>query len=168
MKLVNSNRGRRTMAFVSILTLVVALGAAQSVGAVPPQAVSGGGVESPPIVTNVRLADGNVFLEQFVSNTMTGTFNGTLAGEIRATLHPNTNADFHGFMTFTGTTPCGTGTVVFAVEGKGTVAPPTTFAFDVHFASVRGKGTLSNLHAVLDAAYVGFDYTYTGKVECGS
>jgi hypothetical protein len=159
--------GRRAKTLVAVLALVVAaLGAAQPSGASPPQTASGSGVTGPPIVTDVRLDGGNVFLQQFVSNTITGTFNGTVGGEVTAVLHPNTNAGFHGFMTFTGTTPCGFGTVLFAVEGKGTVAPPI-FAFDTHFTSVESVGTLQNVHAVLDAAFVGFDFTYTGKVHCG-
>jgi hypothetical protein len=55
---------------------------------------------------------------------------------------------------------------VFAVQGSGTVAPPI-FAFDVHFASVASTGTLQDVHAVLDAAYVGFGFTYTGSIHCG-
>ena len=151
---------------IAVLTLAVAAPAV-ALAAVPSQAASGGGVEAPPIVLGAQqLPGGKIVLDQLVSNTMTGTLEGTIAGEITAVLRPNTDASFHGVMTFTGKTPCGDGTVSFNVRGKGTVAPPTTFAFDVHFASIDAGSTIPGLHAQLDAKYVGFDYTYTGTVRC--
>jgi hypothetical protein len=151
---------------IAVLAVAVAAPAAALAGG-SAQAASGAGVEAPPVVLGAQqLPGGKIVLDQIVSNTMTGTFEGTIAGEITAVLRPNTDASFHGVMTFTGKTPCGEGTVKFNVRGKGTVAPPTTFAFDVHFASIAADSTIPGLHAQLDATYVGFDYTYTGTVHC--
>lgn len=139
-----------------------ALALAQPLSASPPAAASGGGVEFPSPPTDVRVADGNVFFKQAPTGTLTGAFAGTFTAEISAVIHPGGDINFHGFITLTGTTPCGPGTVVFHVEGKGDFA---TLTFEGRFATVD-QGTTVPVHAVLSFVQVGAPFTYSGRAHC--
>jgi hypothetical protein len=119
------------------------------------------------IFTFEKAADGNVFLSQQNPGTKTGTFTGTQLFEGTLVLFKDGSFNFAQIITFTGTVAgCGTGTVVFRVEGTGLVLPDgSAMITRDHQHTLFGQGTLP-VHASLDSVGVGTTLTYTGEYHC--
>jgi hypothetical protein len=140
-----------------------ALAFATAAGADPPQQATGTGVVGAPVLTNVRQADGNVLADETQSGLVTGTFTGTIQSTGRLIIHADGRVDVYAFVTFTGTTPCGSGTVLFvgsdqtrAGAGSGTVR------------TVDAAANTVPIHSVDALALVGPAFTYNGTYHCGS
>jgi hypothetical protein len=126
------------------------------------------GVETfSPNFTFERAADGNVFVTALNPGTKTGTFSGSQVGDFRLWIFKDGGFNFEGIITFTGTVAgCGTGIVVFRVEGTGFLLPDGTAVITRdHQHTLFSEGTLP-VHASLDSVGVGTTLTYTGEYHC--
>jgi hypothetical protein len=101
------------------------------------------------------------------THAWTGSLTGTSVIDVGLVVHPSGILTYQGFLTFTGTTPCGTGTVHLVSSGSGPFPGPITgqaTTVDEADASVP-------LHAELDVVLfltpAGATGTYTGDVHCG-
>jgi len=159
--------GRKRFIFVVALAAgvaVFALSAPASASSPLPAA----GVETyVPNFTFEKAADGNVFVSALNPGTKTGTFAGTEVADFILVVFKDGSFNFEGIITFTGTVAgCGTGTVVFRVEGAGFLLPDGTAVITRnHQHTLFGQGTLP-VHASLDSLGVGTTLTYTGEYHC--
>lgn len=149
---------------VALAAGAAALALAASAPASPPAGASGGFTVTAFNETFVKQAGSNVFLTTAGDfATYTGTFSGThvFAGTVE--VFKDGSLSFHGIATFTGTvTGCGTGTVVFEVDGA--ADPSGTITRD-HQQTLAGKSTLP-VHASLDFVGALPTLTYTGTYDC--
>jgi hypothetical protein len=149
------------IAVAACLAAAVALSGPAS--AAPPVAASGGFTVTSFNETFVKQVDGNLFLRAHDFATYTGTFTGTHVFDGSVEIYKDGSVSFHGIATFTGTVAgCGTGTVVFEVDGA--ADPSKTITRD-HLQTLSGKGTLP-LHASLDFTGALPTLSYTGTYDC--
>jgi hypothetical protein len=149
--------------------LVVAAGGAN---AAPPLAGSGTFTYQSSTVDGIRQAGGNTIIELSATVLYTGTFAGTSTLSGTLTLHPDGTANFRDVEIFTGTVNGITGTVTFALDGRGDASSPTVVSATA--AIMSATGGLAGLHGllhedavVLDPA-VGPVGTYSGLIELGA
>jgi len=154
--------GARLAAMVPCV-LAFGLVVARVAAATPPAQATGTGTISGVVITVERIADGNRFLDVTASGTLTGTFSGGFTYSLAEVVHEDGSVNFHGFGTFTGTTPCGTGTTAFEDNGSG----PATFIVTGHLAKVDQAESTAKVHSVIDFAQVGPTFTYSGTFSCG-
>jgi hypothetical protein len=112
-------------------------------------------------LTNPRIADGNVVADFAQHAVITGTFTGTVDVVGHIVIHADGRTDIAGFVTFTGSTPCGAGTVVFeanshtvAVVGPG------------HAATVDAASNTADIRSEDELAFAGPTFTYSGTYHC--
>jgi hypothetical protein len=143
--------------------LAIGLVVARVAAATPPAQATGNGTITGGVITVDRIADGNRFLNITTSGTLTGTFAGSFTYQIEEVVHEDGSVNFHGFGTFTGTTPCGSSTTAFENDGSG----PATFIVSGHIATVDNAESTANVHSVIDFAQFGLTFTYSGTFHCG-
>jgi hypothetical protein len=156
------NAGARLAAIITWL-IAIGLVAARVAAATPPAQATGSGTITGVAITVERIADGNRFLEVAANGTLTGTFTGGVTYHLEEVVHEDGSVNFHGFGTFTGTSPCGTGRTAFEDNGSG----PATFIVTAHLATVDQAESTANVHSVIDVAQVGPTVTYSGTFSCG-
>ncbi len=144
-----------------VAVVAFALAFVAAAGAGPPLQASGSGVVSAPALTNVRSSDGIIFADFTQSGTLTGTFVGTMDTTGRLIVFPDGRVFVQGFVTFTGTTPCGTGMVLFAGHDQ------TTNGIGTGLVVTVGAAQTADIHAVIDLALAGPAFTYSGNYHCG-
>ncbi len=134
--------------------------------AATPIPVSGSLVPTSAIYSPPRMADGNIIVEGHGSHAWTGSFTGTSTVDVRIVERDSGQATFLGFVTFTGSTPCGTGTVRFVTVGGGQLPflSGSIVTIDQGAASLPLHANL-NLSAFLNSVGAAF-VTYTGDVHC--
>jgi hypothetical protein len=92
---------------------------------------------------------------------------GTDTADVHFVIHGGRTATYQGFVTYTGTTPCGAGTVRFEAEGSGAFPGPVYG----HATTVEQADATIAMHADLDTVLfltpAGAVLTYTGDVRCG-
>ncbi len=156
----------KRLAAGAVLATAMALAAATPSGATPSIAVAGSALPTGATLS-ARTADGNLIIEGSGTHVWTGSLTGTSVIDVRFVVHSSGIVTYQGFLTFTGTTPCGTGTVQLVSSGNGPFPGPIT-----------GQATTVNeaeasvaLHARLDVELFltpfGAVATYTGDVHCG-
>jgi len=103
----------RKLWIAALTAAVFALAAAAPSGAAGSITVAGSAV---PTTTNLNLrtADGNTLFSGSGTHTWTGSLTGTSVIDVHFVAHPSGNVTYQGFLTFTGATPCGAGTVQIA------------------------------------------------------
>jgi hypothetical protein len=156
----------KRLAAGALLATAIALAAAAPSGATASISVSGSAVPTSATLT-ARTADGNVILDGSGTHTWVGSLTGTSTIVVHLVEHPSGIVTYQGFLTFTGTTPCGTGTVHFVSSGSGSLPGPITgqaTTIDEANASVRLHADLDVVLFLTPAGAVG---TYTGDVRCG-
>jgi hypothetical protein len=158
-------RPLRKLAIAALAVASIVLATAAPSGATPSTAVAGSAVPTSQALT-ARTADGNVIIAGSGTHAWTGGLTGTSVIDVHFVLHPSGNLTYQAFLTFTGTTPCGTGTVLFVSSGSGSLPGPITgqaTTIDKADASVP-------LHAELDVVLFltpsGAFVTYSGDVHC--
>lgn len=158
-------RPLRKLSIFAVAAALVALAAAVPSEATDSVAVAGSAVPTSSALT-VSTADGNTLIAGSGTHSWTGSLTGTSVIDVHFVLHPNGLVTFQGFLTFTGATPCGTGTVHFVSSGSGQFPGPlagqvtTTDRAD---SSVPLHGQLDVVLFLTPAGAVG---TYTGDVRC--
>jgi hypothetical protein len=153
------------LAVAGLAAACMALAAAAPSSATPTIAVSGDVV--PTSATLIpRFADGNVLIDGSGTHAWAGSFTGTSVVETHFVIHSSGLVTVQAFLTFSGSTPCGAGTVRFAAAANGPFPGPITG----HAVTIDGDATSMPIHANLDivlfllpdAAFV----TYSGDVHC--
>jgi hypothetical protein len=148
--------------FVACAVAVAAGAATAAAGATgPPQPAAGAGTATPAVLTNVQLADGNVVADFTQQGVIAGTFTGTFTVVGHVITHPDGTTNADAFVTFTGTTPCGAGTVVFQANSR-TVAG----IGPGHAETVEAATNTANIQSNTDIAFAGPAFTYSGTYHC--
>jgi hypothetical protein len=159
-------RPPRTLPIAALAAAVFALAAAPPSGAAESITVAGSVVPTSAALT-VRTADGNTLISGSGTHAWTGSLTGTSVIDVHFAVHPAGKVTYHGFLTFTGTTPCGTATVHLVSFGSGPFPGPITG----HATTIEQAGASVPLHAQLDVVLFltpdGAAVTYSGDVRCG-
>jgi hypothetical protein len=165
MNAIERKRLAASVRLAATITCLLAIGlvVARAATATSPAQATGSGTIAGGVTTVDRIADGNTFLEVTASGTLTGTFTGAVTYHLKEVVHEDGSVNFHGFGTFTGTSPCGTGTTAFEDNGLG----PVTFIVTAHLTTVDQAESAANVHSVIDVAQVGPTFTYSGTLSCG-
>ena len=149
----------RSLAVTAALTLVAAAPAT----AAPAGSASGTFTPVGQTLT-VKTVDGYIFVHEIATHAWSGTLSGTSVLDVRFVVDPSGFLTYAGLGTFTGTTPCGAGTVRFLTAGSGPVPGPIDGIADWFPGSVPLHGSVRvvlSLTAAQNA--VG---TYTGRFSC--
>ena len=159
-------RSLTRIALAVFATASLGLAAAAPSGATTSISVSGSAVPTSAALT-ARTADGNVILDGSGTHAWVGSLTGTSVIDVHFVVHSSGIVTYQGFLTFTGTTPCGTGTVHFVSSGSGPFPGPITgqaTTIDEANASVPLHAQLDVVLFLTPAGAVG---TYSGNVRCG-
>ena len=156
----------KRLAAGAVLATSIALAAAAPSGATGSIAVAGSVIPTSAALT-ARTADGNVILDGSGTHAWVGSLTGTSVIDVHFVVHSSGIVTYQGFLTFTGTTPCGTGTVHFVSSGSGPFPGPITgqaTTIDEANASVPLHAQLDVVLFLTPAGAVG---TYSGNVRYG-
>ena len=158
-----SSLSRLVIAALAVVSAALAVTAAA--GASPSIPIAGTALQGTASLS-VRSAGGNLILDGTGTHVWTGSFTGTSVIAVHFVEHSDGTVTYQAFLTFTGTTPCGTGTVHFVSSGSGPLPGPVasrTMTVDEADATVP-------IHATLDGTLflgpAGADVTYTGSAHC--
>lgn len=155
----------KRLAAGALLATSIALAAAAPSGAAGSIAVAGSAVPTSAALTT-RAADGNLIIVGSGTHNWTGSLTGTSVIDVHFVVHPSGVVTYQGFLTFTGATPCGTGTVRLASSGSGPFPGPI-----VGHATTIDQAASVPLHARLDVVLfltpAGAVASYTGDMQCG-
>lgn len=156
----------RRLAAAGFLALMVGLTAAAPSGA--SSSISVAGSIAPTSATfNEQPADGNLVVDAVGTHSWTGSLVGTSTVTTHFVIHSDGRLTYQGHITFTGSTPCGTGTIDLENEGSGTFPGPLSGRLTT---IDQGSSTLAmhlNGTSVLFLGPAGAFGTYTGEVTCG-
>lgn len=156
--------GRRVVAVLASIGAVAVFAVPAS--ATPLTAASGTFTDVPAGPPEIRQADGNTFIKQAVTQTLTGTFTGTAAQRSMTLVHATGAANFHGTETCTCVVQGRSGTLLFGFEGTG--EPDGTFVG--HFVILSGTGELRNLRgqgSIMGPGPGSVSGTYSGEIHFG-
>ncbi|MFQ5883329.1 MAG: DUF3224 domain-containing protein [Candidatus Methylomirabilales bacterium] len=103
------------LSFLMLGAVLVPAGMAQ---ATRPTQVDSTLTLGPTVVTDVRFADGNIFITQTTTATFAGDLVGTFVYEIRITVHPTGKGNYHLSGSFDGTVDGQSGTAVIRATGE--------------------------------------------------
>jgi hypothetical protein len=107
-------------ALATFMTVVSAFALSAMPAAAARHSASGTAQITSLVFTGMRTAGGNTFFEGVESGVVSGTLTGTYVEHFEYVVHPGGNTSFRSMMTFTGAIAgCGSGTVPFALEGRG-------------------------------------------------
>jgi hypothetical protein len=155
----------RKLSVAGLAAAAIALAAAAPSSSTPSIAVSGDAV--PTSATLIpRFAGGNVLFDGSGTHAWTGSFTGTSAVKTHLVIHSSGKLTIQAFVTFTGSTPCGSGTVRLAAAGNGAFpGPVTAYATTIDRADASVP-IHANLDLVLFLTPAGAVLTYSGDAHC--
>src|SRR5262245_40488620 len=119
---------RRSLRLLA-LTGALALAAAAPAPAAPSSPAAGSFRPTGQTLT-VRTVDGYTIVHEIATHAWSGTLTGTGVVDVHFVVSPSGFLTFVGLVTFTGTTPCGAGTVRLLTAGSGPVPGPITGTVD--------------------------------------
>jgi hypothetical protein len=154
--------GRRLVVVLASIAATIMFGVVAS--ATSPTAASGTFTDVPAGPPQIRQADGNIFIEQAIRQTLTGTFTGTAAQTSFTEVHASGEVNFHGTETCRCVVEGRAGTLVFGFSGTG----EPSGAFEGHFVILSGTGGLSNLHgqgSIMGPGPGSVSGTYSGEIH---
>lgn len=157
----------RWLSIAVMAAVFVAFATAAPSGAGDSIAVAGSVVPTSVSPLVPRVAGENLIFDASGTHAWTGDFTGTSTIDVHFAVHSLQTLTYQGLITFTGTTPCGTGTVNFESSGQGAFPGPIygkATTIDTADASVAVHG---QLELVLFLTPAGAVVTYTGDVRCG-
>jgi len=149
----------------AVLASAIALAAAATSSATGSIAVAG---DVLPTSTNLttRTAGDNLLFDGTGTHAWAGSLTGTSVVDVHFVVHPSGVVTYQGVVTFTGTTPCGTGTVRLNATGSGPFPGPLTGTS----TTIDEGGASVPLHAELDTVLfltpAGAVLTYSGEAHC--
>jgi len=156
----------RRLAITAPAVACVVLAAATPSGATSSIAVAGSALPTSTVLIP-RLAGGNVILEGTGTHAWSGGLTGTSTINVHFVEHPTGTITYQAFITFTGTTPCGAGTVYLASSGSGPLPGPISG----QATTTREADATVPMHADLDVVLfltpAGAAASYEGDVHCG-
>jgi hypothetical protein len=156
----------KRLAVGALLATAIALAAAAPSGATASIAVSGSVVPTSAALT-ARTADGNTIITGSGTHDWAGSLTGTSVIDVHFVVHPSGAVTAQGFLTFAGTTPCGTGTVHLVASVSGPFPGPITGEVTTIDQADASVPLHANLDVVLFLTPAGAVGTYTGDVRCG-
>jgi hypothetical protein len=116
--------------------------------------------------TSVRSDGGNTIIDGFGTLAWSGDLTGTSVVYVHFVIHADGQVTYEGHITFTGTTPCGSGVVQFEAQGQGPFPGPLAGKAT---ATAQGSSTLA-MHVKLDTTLFltpnGAAGSYSGDVTC--
>jgi hypothetical protein len=157
----------KKVSLTALTATAVALVAAVPSPASSSIAVAGGAVPTSTTFTSVRSADGNTLVEGFGTHAWTGDLAGTSTVNIHFVIHSDGQLTYQGFGTFTGTTPCGTGTFDVVASGSGPFPGPASGKIVTVNDAKESVAIHMQLNTVLFLTPAGAVFTYSGDVRCG-
>ena len=154
------------MVVAAVATLTVTLAVAAPSGAARSASVSGSVAPTSANFFPTPLPDGNVLVGFTGTHSWTGSFTGTSTIEGQLLETPTGQITYLAFITFTGSTPCGYGTVSFISTGSGPLPGPVAgrAATIDHAGSVPLR---ASLQTSLFLGQQGASVTFTGNARCG-
>src|SRR6266404_718057 len=161
------HRSLRRMSIALVAAACVAFAIAAPSGAGDSISVSGGATPTNPSPLVPRVAGENFVFDAVGTHAWTGDFTGTSTIDVHFVVHDLQSLTYQGFITFTGTTPCGTGTVKFASSGEGAYPGPIYGKATTIDASDASVAVHAQLDLVLFLPPAGAVVTYAGNVRCG-
>jgi hypothetical protein len=157
------HRSLRTFALAATL----ALAAAAPATATPPTSAAGTFTPTGQSLT-IRTAGGNTIFDGSGTHVWSGSLTGTSVIDVHFVIHPDGTLTFQGFVAFTGSTPCGEGTVTFLTQGSGPVPGPITGTIETTDQASASVPLHAQLNLVLFLTPAGNAVgSYTGDVHCG-
>lgn len=156
----------RRLAIIGTAALALALAVAAPSGASSSIAVAGSITPTSGTLTE-RAADGNIVVDAVGTHAWTGDFTGTSTVDVHFIIHSDGQVTYQGQITFTGSTPCGPGTIHLEGEGRGPFPGPLAGKLTT---IDQGNATLAmhgNMSDVLFLGPAGAFGTYSGDVTCG-
>lgn len=159
-------RPLRKLSLAALAAAFLALAAAAPSGATGSVAVAGSAF---PTTTNldIRTADGNTLFSGSGTHAWTGSLTGTSVIDVHFVVHPSGGVTYQSFLTFTGSTPCGTGTVHLVSSGSGPFPGPIAGQATTIDQADSSVPLHARLEVVLFLTPAGAVATYTGDVRCG-
>jgi hypothetical protein len=151
------------------IVLALAVGALVAVTAArAADSITVAGAVAPTGMTlSARTAGENLMFDGSGTHDWSGSLSGTDTIDVHFAVHSLQTVTYQGLITFTGSTPCGNGTIRFAASGSGLFPGPVdgqATTIDQADSTVPMHGTL---HTVLYLTPAGAFVTYTGDVRCG-
>lgn len=112
-----------------------------------------------------RFADGNTFISATLYGTVSGTLSGTWTEQATEVIHPGGTVTAHATGTFFVSTPCGTGSFRYEVDGQ--QASPTS-DLSGRIRSVDDAAATLNIHTVdnFSTAPNSGTFSYAGQYSC--
>jgi uncharacterized membrane protein len=157
------HRSLRTLALAAMLSLAAAAPATAA-----PQAASAGSFTPTGQTLTIRTAGGNTIIDGTGTHSWSGSLTGTSVVDVHFVIHPDGTLTFQGFVTFTGSTPCGDGTVTFEAQGAGPVPGPITGTFATTDQASASLPLHARVNLVLFLTPAGNAVgTYAGDIRCG-
>src|SRR5437879_4388345 len=114
----------RKLSIAGLVAVSLGLAAAAPSAASSSISVSGTALPTSTTYTSVRSADGNTVIDATGTHAWSGSFTGTTVLTTHFVIHSDGQLTYQGFVRFTGSTPCGAGTVAFEIEGSGPFPGP--------------------------------------------
>jgi hypothetical protein len=113
-----------------------------------------------------RTAGENLLIAGSGTHSWTGSLTGTSGIDVHFVVHPSGVVTYQGFLTFTGTTPCGSGTIRLVSSGSGPFPGPITGQATTINQAAASVPLHAQLTVVLFLIPAGALVTYTGDVRC--
>jgi hypothetical protein len=157
----------RRLAIIGTAALALALAAAVPSGGANSSIAVAGSITPTSGTLTERAADGNIVVDAVGTHAWTGDFTGTSTVDVHFVIHSDGHVTYQGQITFTGSTPCGTGTIHLEGEGSGPFPGPLPgklTTIDQGNSTVAMHGNVSD---VLFLGPTGASGTYSGAVTCG-
>lgn len=126
-----------------------------------PLTASGTGTATAPILSNVRAAGENLLADFTQTGTISGTFDGTFETTGQIIVFADGAAVAHAFISFSGATACGAGSVTFV--GMDTTSGGVGRG---RVTTVDWPSNTAGIHANADLALSGPTFTYSGTYSC--
>jgi hypothetical protein len=153
-------------AFLGMVVAAVAVLLPAMAAAAPPTQFTSSAVVTSAIVASSRAADGNTFYVVDGTIPSTGTLSGTFVGVSQQVVFADGSGGDHVKYTFTGSTPCGSGSFEISGAGKLYGENQPVDSETGHFTSVDNASNTIGIHVDVDFTRVGNDLTFTGTYHC--
>ena len=159
-------RSRKRLVIAALAALTVTLAVAAPSSAARSASVSGSVTPTSANFYPTPLPGGNVLVGFTGTHSWAGSFTGTSTIEGQLLQTPTGQITYLAFITFTGSTPCGYGTVSFISTGSGPLPGPVPG----RAVTIELAGDSARVHASVQTSLFlgpqGASVTFTGNAHC--